>query len=145
MPTTINVNGTPEVFNNVLVSVDGDTEFPINEYLMGITYSTGSQADHVKTITKTGNPVATNVIVSSPTATLSFAPMMEEAFYTFLNNKFSTFTMQLIQYVTGRLDGSRKTLLIENARINEVSGGMKPSSSSNDGSFSIVATYIGYI
>lgn len=142
---TINVNGTPVVFNNVLVSVDGDTDFPINEYLMGVTFSTGSQSDHVKTITKTGDPVTTNLVVSSPVATLTFAPMMADAFYTFLNNKYSTFTLQLIQYVTGNMAGPRKTLLIENSRINENSGGMKPNSSSNDGSVSIVATKIGYI
>ncbi len=141
----INVNGTPIVFNSVLVSVDGDTDFPINYYVSGIDYSTGSQADHVKAFHPLGKPITTNLMVSTPTATLKFYPMMDEAFYTFLNNKFSTFTLQLIQYVTGNLAGAKKTLLIENARINEMSGSMNPTSAHNDGSVSIVATDIRWI
>ena len=143
--TTINVNGTPIVFNNVLVSIDGDSSFPINEYLTSITYTTGTQSDHVLTINKKSEPISTNLVVSRPVGTLSFAPMMSEAFYAFLNDKYSTFTLQLIQYVTGHLDGPTKTLLIANARINEVSGGMKPSTAQNEGSVSYVATSTGYI
>lgn len=143
--TNINVNGTPIVFNNVLVSVDGDAEFPINYYVQGIDYSTGTQASHIKAFHPLGKSISTGLVISSPTATLKFAPMMAEAFYTFLNNKFSTFTMQLIQYVTGNLDGPRKTLLIENARINEMSGSMNPDSPQNSGSFSLVATDIRWI
>jgi hypothetical protein len=141
----INVNGTPTVFNSVLVSVDGDTDFPINYYVLGIDYTTGSGAANVKAFHPQGKPIANNPIIIDPSATLKFAPMMDEAFYAFLNNRFSTFTMQLIQYVTGNLAGPKKTLLIENGRRNEMSGNMNPTSANHEGSMSIVATDIRWI
>lgn len=145
MATNINVNSTAQIFNNVLMSVDGDTDFPLNGYISGVTFTTGSQADWIKTFTSDGNPKDTNLIVSSPTSTITFAPMMIESFYTFLNNKYSKFTLQFIQYTTGNMNGPRKTLLIENARINENSGTMRPSSPAHEFSLSIVATKIEWI
>lgn len=137
---------TPATFNNVLLMVNGSTEqVPINGYLTGVTWTSGEQSGHVVTLTPDGNPIDTNLICSSPRGTISFAPMMIESFYQFLNDKKTKFTLQLVQYVTGFPDGVNKSLLIENVRLNEISGSSRPSSTSNESSFSFVATSISYI
>ena len=123
----------------------GDTAFSINEYISSITYSTGTQAGHVVTISQEPHAKTTNLIPSTPTGTISFAPMAIDSFYAFLDSKQSTFTLQLIQYVTGNLDGETSSVLIENVRINELSGGSRAGAVSNEGSFSFVATNITHI
>lgn len=140
----INVNGTPVVFNNAIVIING-VESDINGYVTGINWSTGTQSEHVKTMTQSGNPITTNNVVSSPVATISFAPSTLPAFNALTNNKYNTISMVFEQYVTGNIGGATLSLLIENARVNENQGSSRSNSPQNDSSLSFVATFVGYI
>jgi hypothetical protein len=145
MANNIIINGTPQVFNNVLISVDGDTATEFNNYIKSISWSSGTQAENVKTITQTAEPITNNQIVNDPSLNISFAPGAWKNLYAMLNDRGSQFTLQLTSYTTGHLSGPQQNLLVSNARLNTIGGGAEATSASNPGSVSFVATSVKYI
>lgn len=139
------MNGTSVVFNNVLLSIDGETDNGVNGYITDLSWSTGGQSEHVQTLNPQAQPIEVNSINCSPTFTMNFAPGAEEKFYAFLNDRFTKFTLLLTYYVTGDLGGETKTLLIQNAKQDTVTGGSGAMRPANFGGMSYKATFIGFV
>lgn len=145
MAFTGTVNGTPVVFNNVLVSIDGTTEIGVNGYITDLSWSTGTQVEHVQTLNPSAQPIQVNAINSSPTFSLNFAPMGEQAFYSILGDRWSKFTMLLTYYVTGDLSGATQTVLLQNCQQDVQTGSSGAQRPANFGSISFKCTYCGFI
>lgn len=145
MANSILVNGTPQVFNNMLVSFNGDSSVELNNYIKSLSWSTGTQAENVKTVNQLAQPITNNQVVNDPSVSISFAPGAWQNFYAMLNDRGGQFTLQLTNYTTGNLSGAQQNVLIQNARINVNGGGVEATSSSNPSSVSFVATYAGYV
>lgn len=128
---TINVNGTPQVFNNALLSINGETQgIDINGYIKNLRWSTGTQTAHVMTLNPLAAPITVNSICNSPSGSITFVAGAFETFYAFLNGRFTKFTLQFIQYTTGDLT-TTKTLSINSAQLDDVSGAIDESSPAN--------------
>ena len=139
------VNGTPVVFNNVILSIDGQTDVGVNGYITDISWSTGTQTEHVQTLNPSAQPITTNAVNSSPICSFSFAPMGEEAFYAILGDRWTKFTLLLTYYTTGYLEGTTKTVLIQNAQQDVQSGSSSAQRPANFGSISYKCTYCGFV
>ncbi len=142
---TINVNGTAQVFNNVLLSLNGDTSIEINEYIKNIRFTTGTQTAHVPTINQNATPITTNAVCSSPSGSITFVSGNFETFYQFLNGRFPKFTLQFIQYTTGDLAGPSRTLSINYAQLDDMSGSIDENSPANMNTIGFKATSITWI
>ena len=143
--STINVNGTPQVFNNALLLLNGSNAIDIQGYIMGIRWTTGTQSEHVQTLNENAQPIAINPINSTPSGTITFAPGAFTTFYTFLNDRFTPFTLQFTYYTTGDLAGSTQDLLISGCKLDAVNGGVTPQSPANAGDFGFKATSINWL
>ncbi len=143
--TNVVVQGTPQVYNAILVSINGSSSVEINDYIKSISWSTGTQSENVKTINQNAAPITNNAVVSDPSVNISFAPGAWQNFYAMLNDRFSQFTLQLTNYTIGDLAGAQQNVLIQNARVNVNSGGSQASNPDNPSSVSFVATSAGYI
>ncbi len=130
IPQAINENGTLQIFNNVILSLNGNTEVELNEYIKNIRYTTGTQTVHVGTLNIKARPYI-NSICSSPSGTITFVTAAYGQFYQFLNDRFSKFSLQFIQYTTGDPGGENRILLIDTAQIDDISGSMEESSGAN--------------
>jgi len=142
--STVNVNGTPQVFNNVLLSLNGDTTgFEINGYIKSIRWSTGTRTDHVKTLTTTADPLTTNSVSSSPAGSITFVSgAFSNIFKSFVNDRFTKFTLQFIEYTTGNIAGPNNILVISSAQLDDDSGTIDEGSPSNMRTIGFKATNI---
>lgn len=145
MAVNVNVNGTLAVFNNVLLSVNGTSGIEINDYVQSISWTTGTQSEHVITLTQTGFPRAVNTVMATPSGSITFAPGAFQTFYQFLNDRYDYFTLQLTEFVTGNLAGAQQGILISNAKLDTLSGSSSASSPANMQTFSFKATQIEYL
>ena len=143
--TTGSMNGTPVVFNNMLLSVNGETDNGINGYITDFNWTTGSQTEWVQTMNPQAEPITTNSINCTPRFTMNFAPNGEKAFYAFLGDRWTKFTLLITYYVTGNLEGETKTLLIQNAQQDDTTGGGGAMRPANFGGISFKATHIGFV
>jgi hypothetical protein len=143
---TINVNGNPQVFNNVILSINGDSQgVPLNGYIKNVRWSTGTQTDHVRTLNPLAEPITTNSITSSPQGSITFVAGAFGTFYQFLNNRFTKFTLQFIQYTTGDLGGETQTLVIKNAQLDDLSGSSDEGSAANMNTIGFKSVFCGYL
>lgn len=139
------VNGTPVVWNNVLLSIDGETDIPLNGYLTDISWTTGTQTEHVQTMNPLAQPITTNSINSSPRCNFTFAPAKVDGFVALLGDRFNKFTLMLNYYVTGHMDQGTQTVLIQQAQEDELTGSAGAMKAANMGSISYKAVFIGYV
>lgn len=139
---TINVNGTPQVFNTVLLAINGDTSVEINGYIKSVNWSTGTQSAHVQTMNPKAAPIRINPVVSSPTCEITFVAGAFASFYALLGSRFTTFDLSFIQYTNGGLGQTTQTMSILNAMQNTSSGSSNASSPENPMTVSFNATEI---
>lgn len=112
------INGSAVVFNNVFVTING-SETDIQGYITGLNISSSGMADHVKTNTIDGSVVAVNPLIKAPQGTLTFSPGAFTTFYSFLNNRFTPFTLQIKYFVLGNLGGANQSITIAGALFSD--------------------------
>ena len=142
---TVTVNGTPQVFNNMMLFINGKKDIDIQGYIMSINWSTGTQSEHVQTLNQLAEPITVNSINSSPSATITFAPGAYKNFYSFLNDRFTPFTLNFNNYTTGNLNGSTKALVLNNGKLDIQTGSSSAQTPQNTGTFSVKCTSIGWV
>lgn len=144
MANKININGTPQIFNTALMYINGGDEAgtEIDGYIQSISYTTGTQTEHVQTINSDAAPLTTNPINSTPSANITFATGAFANFYKFLNNRFQKFTLSFIYYTTGDLNGAKQTFELKDCQLDAISGGVSTGSPNNTGTFGIKCTHI---
>lgn len=142
---TINVNGTAQVFNAVLLTVNGDSGVEINGYIKNIRFTTGTQSEHVTTINPLAQSIDVNPVCSTPSGSITFVSGNFENFYQFLNDRYTRFSLSFIQYTTGDLDGATRTLAINNAKIDDISGSSDAGSPNNMNTMGFKCTNIAWI
>lgn len=130
---TINVNGTPQVFNSVLFAINGDTNgTELNGYIKSVSYTTGTLAEHIEVMNSNAEPAGINSICSKPTCELGFVAGAFQTFYALLaNGRFQEFSLSFIQYTTGDLAGPTQTMSINRAKLDELSGSAAANSPAN--------------
>jgi hypothetical protein len=141
----VTVNGTPQVFNNIILSVNGSTDVEINGYILSIDWDTGSLTDYVQTMSPTATTLIVNPINGSNTATIRIANGYFPTFYGFLNNRFSAFTLNFNNYTSGDLGGASQPLIIKNCKIDQQSGTSSAQSAANVVTLKVKATEIIWI
>jgi len=138
------VNGTAVVFNNMLLSVDGE-EVNLNGYITEFTWSTGTQSEHVQTLNQLAQPITVNSINSSPRCTFTFAPNKEDGFVALLGDRFNKFTLMMNYYVTGNMGAGVQTVLVQQAMQDEQTGSGGAQRPANTGTISYKAVFVGFV
>jgi hypothetical protein len=140
----INVNGTPQVFNSVLLAINGDTTgTEINGYIKSVSYTTGTLSEHVKTMNPDAKPITINSVCSEPSCEITFVAGAFATFYALLaTSRFTKFSLSFIQYTTGDLAGPSQTMSINNAQLDQLSGTSSANSPENPLTIRFKATEI---
>lgn len=141
MANGIIINGSAVVYNNAILYING-SEYEINGYIQGIQYDTGTQSEHIQTLTEFGDPIGVNPINDAPTATISFAPGAFLAIYSLMNTRFTPFSLTIEEYTTGNLDGNTHTLQIIGALPDGNSGNIGPQQAASTKTMRFKATKI---
>lgn len=145
MATPGTVNGTPVVFNNMILSIDGETDIPLNGYITDFNWTTGAQSGHVQTMNPLAQPVTTNAINCTPKCTFTFAPNKQDSFVALLGDRFNKFTLMMNYYVTGMPESTSQTVLVQQAQEDELTGGGGAMRVANFGTISYNAVFIGFV
>ncbi len=129
----INVNGTPQVFNSILLGINGDTKgTEINGYIKNVSYSTGTLSAHVITMRPDANPADVNQVCSEPVCTITFVAGAFTTFWAILATaRTQKFNLSFIQYTTGDMAGPSQTMSINGARLDKLAGSAAANSPEN--------------
>lgn len=141
----INVNGSPIVYNNAEVFINGSPDgMGINGYILGINYGLGSSSAHVQTLNPQGDPITVNRINSSPSGTITFAPSGWEYFWELLNNRNQKFDLAFSNYVTGQAGENTHTSQMLGVMLDDVQVSAAPMQPNSVVTFKFNATKINF-
>lgn len=136
----INSNGTVQVFNNVLLQLNGSSSIEVQDYITSLRWTTGGQSDHVLTIKQQATPLTVNQVNSRPSGSITFVAGAFPSFYLFLNNRNVPFNLEFIYYTTGDLSGPKQTIIISNILLDGLDGSVEQSNVANLSTFGFKAT-----